>query len=204
MKRYDVSRAAKLCGLTCALVVGATACGGVIQFRDQSAIAIAGKGPPPPPPPEPEPEPDPPKEKKRVEVKEDRIEINEKIQFAYNDAKILDASFPLLEDIAKVLKDNKQIKKVQIGGHASTDGSDSHNMDLSGRRANSVRKWLIEKGGIKDKRLESKGFGETKPLVTPEQTDADREKNRRVEFLIVDPPPKKKKKSDDAKKEATK
>ena len=47
-------------------------------------------------------------------------------------------------------------------------------------------KWLVDKGGVDAGRLSAKGYGETKPLVTPDDTEADREKNRRVEFLITD------------------
>lgn len=119
-------------------------------------------------------------------VRDDRIEIKEKIQFAYNDSKILPASDGLLTDIATVLKDTPRIKKVEIGGHASSEGSDSHNLDLSDRRSKSVMKWLVERGGVDAGRLSAKGYGETKPLVTPDETEADREKNRRVEFLISD------------------
>jgi outer membrane protein OmpA-like peptidoglycan-associated protein len=152
------------------------ACGGVIQFADKSALAVNGTPPPPPPAPEP----------KRVEVREDRIQINEKIQFAYNSAKILDVSFGLLKEIAQVLNDNPRIKKVEIGGHASSEGSDERNLELSDKRSKSVLKWLTNDGKVVADRLVAKGYGETKPLVSPDETEADREKNRRVEFLILE------------------
>lgn len=160
------------------LTVVVVGCGGVIPFEDRSAIAIQG-APPPPPPEEPEPQ-------KRVELKEDRIQINEKIQFAYNSARILPQSHGLLNEIATVMKENPQVKKVEIGGHASTEGSDSHNMELSDQRAKSVMKYLVDKGGIDPKRLTAKGYGETQPLVSPDDTEEKREKNRRVEFLITE------------------
>ena len=176
MKLFDATRKMSLLGASVLVVSAAVGCGGVIQFSDQSALAINGTPPAPPPPP--------PAEEKRVVVRDDRIEIKEKIQFAYNDSKILEVSNGLLTDIATVLKETPRIKKVEIGGHASTEGSDSHNLDLSDRRAKSVMKWLVDKGGIAADRLSAKGFGETKPLVTPDESEADREKNRRVEFLI--------------------
>jgi OOP family OmpA-OmpF porin len=177
MKRSDAARKIRLLSASCLVATAAIACGGVIQFSDQSALSIVGTPPAPPAPPE---------ETKRVVVRDDRIEINEKIQFAYNDSKILPASDGLLTDIATVLKDTPRIKKVEIGGHASSEGSDSHNLDLSDRRAKSVMKWLVDRGGIVAGRLTAKGYGETKPLVTPDENEADREKNRRVEFLISD------------------
>lgn len=178
MKLFDATRKMGLLGASVLIVSTAVGCGGVIQFSDQSALAIKGTPPAPPPPP--------PEEEKRVVVRDDRIEIKEKIQFAYNDAKILEASDSLLTEIAAVFKDTPRIKKVEIGGHASSEGSDSHNLDLSDRRAKAVAKWLIDKGGVDAGRLTAKGYGETKPLVTPDETEADREKNRRVEFLILE------------------
>lgn len=178
MKRSDATRKMSLLGASCLVATTAIACGGVIQFSDQSALSIVGTPPAPPPPP--------PQEEKRVVVRDDRIEIKEKIQFAYNDSKILPASDGLLTEIAKVMKETPRIKKVEIGGHASSEGSDSHNLDLSDRRSKSVMKWLVERGGVGADRLAAKGYGETKPLVTPDDTEADREKNRRVEFLILD------------------
>jgi outer membrane protein OmpA-like peptidoglycan-associated protein len=177
MKRSDAARKIRLLSVSCLVATAAVACGGVIQFSDQSALAIVGTPPAPPAPPP---------EEKRVVVRDDRIEIKEKIQFAYNDSKILPASDGLLTDIATVLKDTPRIKKVEIGGHASSEGSDSHNLDLSDRRAKAVAKWLVDRGGVDAGRLSAKGYGETKPLVTPDENEADREKNRRVEFLIVD------------------
>ncbi len=179
MNSFDAARKFCLLGATSLVLATAVAsCGGVIQFSDQSAFVIQGTPPAPPAPP--------PEAEKRVVVRDNEIEINEKIQFAYNDATILPASDSLLTEIATVFKDTPRIKKVEIGGHASTEGSDEHNLNLSDRRAKSVMKWLVDRGGVDAKRLTAKGYGETKPLVTPEETDADREKNRRVEFLILE------------------
>jgi OOP family OmpA-OmpF porin len=152
-------------------------CGGVITFQDSSAIAIANAKPPPPPPPE---------EEKRVAMKADHVEIKEKIKFAYNDDKILAESHSLLDEIADVIKKNPQVKKIEIGGHASSEGDDSKNMDLSKRRAHAVMQYLTGKGGVAADHLVAKGFGETKLLVTPDDTEEKRETNRRVEFLVLE------------------
>jgi outer membrane protein OmpA-like peptidoglycan-associated protein len=156
------------------------ACGGVIQFEDRAAIGI-GSPPAPaaPPPPAPAPE-------KRVTLEGDRITIKEKILFAYNDDDILPESFGLLEEIAKVIKENPHVKKIEVGGHASTEGDDAKNMDLSRRRANAVVQHLVSKGGVAKERLAAKGYGETKPLVKPDETDTQREINRRVEFIVLE------------------
>jgi OOP family OmpA-OmpF porin len=127
---------------------------------------------------------------KRVELRDNKIVFKEKIQFAYNDSTILDSSFSLLDEIAKVIKENPHVKKIAIEGHASADGGDEHNLKLSDARAKSVRIYLVEKAGIKAERLTAKGFGEAKPLINEDglegpQLDAAREKNRRVEFNVI-------------------
>lgn len=159
----------------------ATAACGPTQFSDKAALTILGNPPAPPPPPEPEPA-----KPMRVEMRDNSIVINEKIQFAYNDSTILDVSFSLLDEIASVIKGAPHVKLIEIGGHASTEGSDSHNKKLSDRRAKAVMTYLVEKGGVQKDLLAAKGYGEEKPLVTPEEDEADREKNRRVEFLILE------------------
>jgi OOP family OmpA-OmpF porin len=149
--------------------------GGTVQFEGQMPIAIAGT--PPPPPPEPP---------KRVEVTKEQIVIKEKVQFAYNAATILPQSFSLLDEVAATIKEHSELKKIEVGGHASTEGSDDHNLDLSKRRAAAVMEYLVNKSGVAKERLSSQGYGETKPLVTPDDTEEKREKNRRVEFVILE------------------
>jgi OOP family OmpA-OmpF porin len=149
-------------------------------FGDDSGIAILGTAPPPVEAPAPPPEP-----QKRVEVREDRIVINEKIQFALDSAKILEASHDLLNEVAQVIKDHPKIKKIHIEGHASAEGSDAHNLKLSKNRANAVMKYLTKQGGIAKDMLSAEGYGETRPIADNE-TEEGREKNRRVEFMITD------------------
>ena len=105
--------------------------------------------------------------------------------FAYNDDEILPQSFSLLDEIATVIKNNPQVKQLEIGGHASTEGDDGRNLELSKRRANAVMAHLVTKGGVAKDRVIAKGYGETKPLVKPDDTDAQKELNRRVEFLVL-------------------
>jgi len=164
------------------VAVGLTGCGGPIVFEGQSATAIGGDLPPPPPPPPPPPEP--PKPPPRVELKEDKIQINEKVQFEYNSSKIKPDSFSLLQEVAKVIKDHPSLKKIRVEGHASSEGNDDYNMRLSDARAKAVRDYLIKEGGVAADRLEAKGFGETKPIASND-TEEGKEQNRRVEFNIV-------------------
>jgi outer membrane protein OmpA-like peptidoglycan-associated protein len=145
-------------------------------FADTSGIAINGTPPPPveeaPPPP------------KRVEVRDNQIVINEKVQFEYNSAKILEVSHSLLDEVAKVIKEHPQIQLIEVQGHASAEGSDDYNLKLSDKRARAVHMYLIKKAGIAETLLQSKGYGETVP-VADNETEEGKEKNRRVEFHIL-------------------
>jgi outer membrane protein OmpA-like peptidoglycan-associated protein len=173
-------------GLTLAaalLALPALACGPTI-FADTDALTIVGDPPPLPPPPEPEPEPEPPPQPKRVEVTADAIVINDKILFEFDKAVIQAASFELMDEITQVVKDNPRIKKISIEGHTDDDGKASYNKKLSQKRADSVMKYLVEHG-VDAARLTAVGHGEDIPMV-PNDTDENKEKNRRVEFLIVE------------------
>jgi OOP family OmpA-OmpF porin len=163
-------------GMLAASIVLMAGCGPIV-FADDSALGIVGSAPPvEAPAPEPQ---------KRVEVRDNKIVINEKIQFEFDSAKILEVSHSLLNEVADVIKKNPQIKKIEVSGHASAEGSDRHNLNLSDRRAKSVRTYLIKKGGIGKDMLTAKGYGETQPIADND-TDEGREKNRRVEFTITE------------------
>lgn len=157
------------------VVVSLSGCG-PIEFQDQSAMGIVGT------PPEPEAAPEP---QKRVEVRDNKIVINEKIQFEFDSAKIKPVSHDLLNEVAQTIKDNPHIKKLQIEGHASSEGKDDYNLKLSDKRAKSVREYLVNEGGIPEDMLTAEGFGETRPIASND-TDEGREKNRRVEFTITE------------------
>ncbi|WP_437878586.1 OmpA family protein [Sorangium sp. So ce513] len=156
--------------------LGSAACGGVTAFEGGRAFTIAGTPPPPPPPPPPE--------KKRVEVTEKQIVINEKILFEHDKALIRPESHGLLNEVVETIKKHPHIKKIAIEGHASSDGADEHNLKLSDRRAKAVMDYLVQ-NGVPQSMLTAKGFGETRPIADND-TEEGREKNRRVEFNIVE------------------
>ncbi len=162
----------------CAVALGLGACGGVTKFSDTTAIAVNG------PAPEPPALPIGPIKLKRVEIKKDRIEISEKIQFDLAMATIKSESHDLLDEITKVFADNPQIKKVDIIGHTSDEGADKYNQTLSEQRAKAVVAYLTTHG-IDAARLTSKGMGESQP-IGDNKTEEGKEMNRRVEFLIVE------------------
>ena len=131
--------------------------------------------------PEPPPVEEPPE---RVVVTAKAIKITEKIQFAVDSAKIEAASFDLLNEIAKVMSENKHITKVQVEGHTDSDGGAKYNRKLSDKRSKSVVAYLV-KAGVDEGRMVAKGFGLEKPIETND-TREGKEANRRVEFNILE------------------
>lgn len=126
--------------------------------------------------------PDDPSQK--VVISKDKIIITEPVYFATNKDAILAQSYEILDEVARVMEENPQIKLVRVEGHTDDRGRDEYNQELSQRRASSVRKYLIKKG-VNGDRLEAVGYGETQPIAENE-TPEGRAKNRRVEFLILE------------------
>jgi outer membrane protein OmpA-like peptidoglycan-associated protein len=118
---------------------------------------------------------------KKVIVKPDKLELSEKIFFAFDRADIEAESFPLLDEVVLALKDNKGFR-VQVEGHSDSTGGQGHNQTLSEQRAEAVLAYLRNHGVASD-RLSFKGFGESTPTDT-NTTVAGRENNRRVEFVV--------------------
>jgi outer membrane protein OmpA-like peptidoglycan-associated protein len=165
------------------LLVGIGGCGGVTQFVGGQPFTIAGTPPPAPPPPVAKEEP--PKPPPRVELRDNKIEFKEKIQFEVNKAVIKEESFSLLHDIGDVIKKNPHLKKISIEGHASAEGDPKRNKKLSDERSKAVLEFLAKKEGIEATRMSAKGWGVEKP-VAPNDSEDGREKNRRVEFLVLE------------------
>ncbi len=101
--------------------------------------------------------------------------------FATGSDKLLAKSFPKLNDVVSILKENPSYK-VNVDGHTDDVGKDENNQVLSEKRAASVKAYLVSKG-IDESRLTSTGYGETKP-VADNKTAAGRAKNRRVEMTV--------------------
>jgi outer membrane protein OmpA-like peptidoglycan-associated protein len=108
----------------------------------------------------------------------------QQVHFKTGSAEILPDSFPMLQEVVDLLKQNQDIKRMSIEGHTDNTGGMDLNMRLSAARAASVMNWLTQHG-IPATRLESHGYGPTKPVDTND-TPEGRGKNRRVEFKIVE------------------
>lgn len=118
---------------------------------------------------------------KKIVVKRDKLELKEKLYFAWDQAKLEEASFPILDEVVQALQDNKTFR-VQVEGHSDSSGADDHNQTLSERRAEAVLEYLTVHGIAKD-RLVAKGFSSSVPIDS-NATVAGRENNRRVEFVV--------------------
>ncbi len=108
-----------------------------------------------------------------------------KIQFTFNDASINSASNALLDDLAQIIRECSDVmagRVIVIGGHTDSVGQDAYNLDLSQRRANSVRDYLRGKQ-IDEALLEAKGFGESQPVAS-NKTAQGQAQNRRITFEI--------------------
>lgn len=126
--------------------------------------------------------PDDPNDK--VHISRDRIIITEQVHFETAKATIKRESYDILDAVVKVLNENQQIVKIRIEGHTDDRGSDEYNLKLSDERAASVMKYLTDKG-VAEGRLESVGYGETRPIKDNETAEG-RASNRRVEFTILE------------------
>lgn len=117
-----------------------------------------------------------------VRVTETKIEINQKIFFAFGKDSILPKSFPLLDEVVQALVDHSRLC-VRIEGHTDAVGSADQNLKLSEERTRAVKDYLVQHG-VEGSRLEAKGYGSSLPLDSNATTEG-REKNRRVEFSLI-------------------
>jgi LPXTG-motif cell wall-anchored protein len=111
-------------------------------------------------------------------------DVFDNLNFEFGKAEIKKESLPYLDDLADTILRAKNWR-LEIEGHTDDKGSEDFNMKLSQSRADSVKKYLVSKG-ISSDLITAKGLGETEPIV-PNDSDANREINRRVEFKITKP-----------------
>ncbi len=109
-----------------------------------------------------------------------RIELKG-VNFKYDSAELTETAKMILDKVSGDLIAYPIKKDIEVRGHTSTEGTDSYNLKLSQRRSQSVADYLKRKGVTN--KLIAKGYGESYPLVSPDRTEAQREKNRRVELV---------------------
>jgi len=157
------------------IAIGMTAasigCSGKVQVKVASA--------PPPPAPKVEPKPAPETEPAKIAY----IEISDRIQFEPGRAVLLEKSKKVLDEVVATLTSHPDLELVEIEGHTDWLGSETQNLALSARRAETVSAYLVSKG-IAAGRLVPKGYGEMKPIAD-NTTNEGREANRRVTFRVM-------------------
>lgn len=130
--------------------------------------------PPPPPPPMPEPTPyaAPAPVKQRIVLRG--------VNFEYNSSDIQPEAKPVLDQAAELLKANPGVM-VRVEGYTDSSGTPQYNQGLSVRRAESVYRYLVNRG-VDPERFTVEGFGQSRPIAS-NATEAGRAQNRRVELV---------------------
>lgn len=119
-------------------------------------------------------------------LEQDRVAIDQPIRFAVGQATIHRESKATLNKVLEILHAHPELK-VRIEGHSDSSGGAERNRRLSEERAEAVRQYLIEHSddpGALRLRVTAVGFGEARP-ISPDDTDAGRARNRRVDFVLV-------------------
>ena len=110
--------------------------------------------------------------------------VLDNMNFHQGTAKFLDSATPTLEKLYETMRD-KTALKIEIQGHICCYPSSVKHDPLALSRAKAVYDYLVEKG-IDSTRITYTDFGASRKLVSPEKTEADKIKNRRVEIKIMD------------------
>jgi outer membrane protein OmpA-like peptidoglycan-associated protein len=118
-----------------------------------------------------------------VRVTDTEVRLLHEVQFDTNEATLKPISDPILDETAQVLKEHPEILSVEVQGHTDERGTKLYNKRLSQRRADAVKQALVARG-IEADRLSTKGYGREVPRED-NTTEEGRQKNRRVEFKII-------------------
>jgi outer membrane protein OmpA-like peptidoglycan-associated protein len=122
--------------------------------------------------------------KSLVELTADQIKVKSQIFFKKNGTSLDPNSMQILDEVVDVLARNPQLKRIRVEGHTDNTGKLEANLALSKDRARAVADYLVAHG-VAASRVESEGYGPTKPLV-PNLGARNKAKNRRVEFKILE------------------
>ncbi len=152
------------------LVGGATAAAYCwVHGQGEETVAYVEETPAPAPAPAPEPA-----------AEAVRVELD--VKFDFDKATVKSESLGDIQNLADFMKQYPQTTTV-VEGHTDSVGTDAYNQKLSERRASAVRDVLVNKLGVSGARVESVGYGESRP-VADNATEAGRAINRRVEAAV--------------------
>lgn len=118
----------------------------------------------------------------KPEMKEALKKAFDNLLFKTGSDVIDESSYTSLNDLARIMINNPT-QTLKLEGHTDDVGEDAANLDLSKRRAASVKRYLVNKG-VEDRRVSSEGYGETRPKL-PNTSDGNRKINRRVEMNLA-------------------
>jgi outer membrane protein OmpA-like peptidoglycan-associated protein len=104
------------------------------------------------------------------------------VLFATNESKLLPSAQVKLNEVANVLVKQDPDSKIVVEGFTDSQGTTAHNQDLSQRRAQSVREYLVSRGVASD-RISASGFGPSRPVADNSSAEG-RANNRRVEIVV--------------------
>jgi OOP family OmpA-OmpF porin len=152
---------------------GGTAWGHVHAWRDDYELTIVNKAP---------------LERQltfSAEEMQDEIDLEGRVtlhgvNFDFDKATLQPGADAVLDEVVRLMRDNPDLQ-VEIEGHTDNIGSRDYNLDLSQRRAETVRGYLV-RHGIAAERMTSRGYGFDRP-VTSNETEEGRARNRRVELV---------------------
>jgi OmpA-OmpF porin, OOP family len=105
------------------------------------------------------------------------------VEFDSGSTKIKPRSYQLLDEITAILRETPDAK-IEIGGHTDSKGDQEKNLQLSLRRADAVKKYMVGKGIVAD-RLTAQGYGDSQPLTDDESPEGLRQ-NRRIGFRVLE------------------
>jgi outer membrane protein OmpA-like peptidoglycan-associated protein len=103
--------------------------------------------------------------------------------FDYDSANLRPGATASLQKLGRLIQRNPQAV-FKVEGHTDSFGSDQYNMDLSQRRAETVKGWLIENMSIDPDRIQTQGYGKTRLIVPGDKSVEEQQLNRRVEIVI--------------------
>ncbi|MBA2665265.1 MAG: OmpA family protein [Bradymonadaceae bacterium] len=175
----------------------------IVEEPISEPIVVAPK-PEPEPEPEPEPKPKPEPEPKpepapvvlvvpepepepkvaEIDTTKRQIVITDRVHFQTNSDVIEPQSYRVLNQVARIIEQNPHLR-VRVEGYTDSRGGADLNLELSKRRALSVKRYLTAQG-ISERRLDSEGLGQGNPIAT-NHSEPGRAANRRVEFHILEP-----------------
>ena len=112
----------------------------------------------------------------------DEIQVKGKVKFVGKSDKLVPESLPLLDALARLMKDHAYITKLRIEAHSDSEGSDEQNIAETTKQATAIVDYLVQKG-VAAGRLEAVGYGEGRPIAT-NVTPGGRAKNKRVEIRV--------------------